>query len=80
MDEVHGGGMFWCKSNSRFRSMQTRILGSYLLFFIFKGGWGQSPHSFPVSWTVKRIRNCPGSEFEMILAHRMDDICGKGKA
>ena len=25
-------------------------------------------------------RNCPGSEFEMILAHRMDDICEKMKA
>ena len=32
------------------------------------GVWGRSPHSFP------------GSEFEMILAHRMDYVCGKGKA
>ena len=29
MDEVHGGKMFWCKLHSRFRGVQTCILGSY---------------------------------------------------
>ena len=31
MDEVHGGKMFWRQLNSRFRGVQTRILGSYAL-------------------------------------------------
>ena len=29
MDEVRGGKMFWRKSNSRFRGVRTRNLGSY---------------------------------------------------
>ena len=36
--------------------------------------WGLGPRE------NKKIRNCPGSEFEMILAHCMDYVCGKGKA
>ena len=56
-----------------YRTFDTTEPGQLLNLFIFKGVWGEAPMAF-------FFCNCPGSEFEMILAHRMDYLCGKRKA
>ena len=57
-----------------------------LLFSRGFGGGAPIASFFPAIPVVRGTRttgmglnlcNCPGSEFEMILAHRMDDICEK---
>ena len=74
MDEVHGGKMFWRQLNSRFRGVQTRILGSCRKRFkpallpAFreqqggkkKGKKGSYGGFAPIAPENKKIRNCPG--------------------